>query len=50
MSLTVSFLSEGYKGEPLKVSIPAGFDVESVFDENDCLGLCRAGTVFGYVE
>lgn len=48
VSLTVSFLSDGYKGIPLKVTIPAGTDVSKLFDKNGFLGLCHAGTVLGY--
>ncbi|MCR4990933.1 MAG: hypothetical protein K6A38_08735 [Lachnospiraceae bacterium] len=48
VTLNVSFLSEGYKGIPLKVTLPAGTDIVGLFDENGYLGLCRAGSTLGY--
>ena len=48
VTLTISFLSMGHKGEALKVTIPAGYDITSLYDENGYLGLCRAGSVLGY--
>ena len=43
-----SFLSEGHKGIPLKVTIPAGTDIESLYDSNGYMGLCRVGSELGY--
>ena len=48
VTLKVSFLSEGYKGQLLKVTIPAGIDRKALFDEKGWLGLCRAGSTLGY--
>ncbi len=48
VTLCISFLSEGYRGIPLKVTLPAGIDIVGLFDENGYLGLCRAGTELGY--
>ncbi len=48
VTLKVSFLSEGYKGERLKVTIPAGTDVKKLWDDKGWLGLCRAGSTLGY--
>ena len=48
VTLKVSFLSEGYKGERLKVTIPAGTDVKTLWDDKGWLGLCRAGSTLGY--
>ena len=46
VTIKASFLSEGYKGTPLKVTIPAART--DLFDNNGYLGLCRAGTALGY--
>ncbi len=48
VTVSISFLSEGHKGIPLKVTLPAGADITGMFDENGYLGLCRAGTALGY--
>ena len=48
VTLKISFLSEGHKGIPLKVTLPAGMDIAGMFDENGYLGLCRAGSTLGY--
>ncbi len=48
VTLKISFLSEGYKGIPLKVTIPTGIDRYALWDENGWLGLCRAGSTLGY--
>ncbi len=48
VTLKISFLSEGYKGIPLTVTIPAGIDRSTLWDENGWLGLCRAGSTLGY--
>ena len=48
VTLKVSFLSEGYKGQLLKVTIPAGKESISLWDEKGWLGLCRAGSTLGY--
>ena len=48
VTLCISFLSEGYRGIPLKVTLPAGTDIVGLFDENGYLGLCRAGSTLGY--
>ena len=48
VTLKVTFLSEGYKGQLLKVTIPAGIDRKALFDEKGWLGLCRAGSTLGY--
>lgn len=46
VTIKASFLSEGHKGIPLKVTLPAGS--ASLFDQNGYLGLCNAGTTLGY--
>ena len=46
VTIKASFLSEGYKGTPLKVTIPVART--DLFDNNGYLGLCRAGTALGY--
>ncbi len=46
VTVKASFLSDGYKGTPLKVTIPAGR--VDLFDSNGYLGLCRAGLELGY--
>ncbi len=46
VTIKASFLSEGHKGTPLKVTIPAART--DLFDNNGYLGLCRAGTALGY--
>ena len=46
VTIKASFLSEGYKGTPLKVTIPAART--DLFDNNGYLGLCRARTTLGY--
>ncbi len=48
VTLKVSFLEGGYKGQRLKVTIPAGADRSKHWDKNGWLGLLRAGTIFGY--
>ena len=48
VTLKISFLSEGHRGIPLKVTLPAGMDITAMFDENGYLGLCRAGSTLGY--
>ena len=48
VTLKISFLSEGHKGIPLKVTIPTGIDRYALWDENGWLGLCRAGSTLGY--
>ncbi len=48
VTLKISFLSEGYKGIPLKVTIPTGIDRYALWDEKGWLGLCRAGSTLGY--
>ena len=48
VTLKVSFLEGGYRGQRLKLTIPAGKDRDKHWDENGWLGLCRAGTIFGY--
>ncbi len=48
VTVSASFLSEGHKGIPLKVTFPAGCDISSLYDDNDYLGLCRAGSILGY--
>ena len=46
VTVKASFLSKGYTGTPLKITIPAGR--ADLFDSNGYLGLCRAGTELGY--
>lgn len=46
VTVNVSFLSEGHKGIPLKVTLPAGS--ASLFDNNGYLGLCNVGSTLGY--
>ena len=46
VTVKASFFSEGHKGIPLKVTLPAGS--ASLFDQNGYLGLCNAGTTLGY--
>lgn len=48
VTVSASFLSEGHKGVPLKVTFPAGCDIASLYDANGYLGLCRAGSTLGY--
>ena len=48
VTLKVSFLSVGYKGQLLKVTIPAGIDRKALFEENGWLGLCWYGSTHGY--
>ncbi len=48
VTLKVSFLEGGYKGQRLKVTIPTGIDRYALWDENGWLGLCRAGSTLGY--
>ncbi len=48
VTLKVSFLSEGYKGQLLKVTIPAGIDRKALFEESGWLGLCWYGSTHGY--
>ncbi len=48
VTLKVSFLEGGYRGQRLKLTIPAGKDRDKHWDQNGWLGLCRAGTIFGY--
>ena len=48
VTLKVSFLEGGFRGQRLKLTIPAGKDRDKYWDQNGWLGLCRAGTIFGY--
>ncbi|MCR4990860.1 MAG: hypothetical protein K6A38_08365 [Lachnospiraceae bacterium] len=48
VSVKFSFLSEGHKGTRLNLTIPAGYDINSLYDENGFCGLCNAGTILGY--
>ncbi len=48
VTLKLSFRSEGYKGQQLKVTIPTGIDRSKFWDENGWLGLCRLGSTLGY--
>ena len=48
VTLKVSFLSEGHKGIPLKVTIPADSNIDSLYDSNGFMGLCRVGSTIGY--
>ncbi|MBR6149140.1 MAG: hypothetical protein IKQ44_12405 [Lachnospiraceae bacterium] len=48
VTLKVKFLSEGYRGQLLKVTIPTGIDRYALWDEKGWLGLCRAGSTLGY--
>lgn len=38
VTYVLDFLSEGHKGDPMTVTIPAGFDVESFFDKDGWAG------------
>ncbi|MCR5503480.1 MAG: hypothetical protein K6F53_10780 [Lachnospiraceae bacterium] len=46
VTIRASFLSQGHKGIPLMVTIPAGRS--DLFDSNGYLGLCRAGMELGF--
>ena len=46
VTIKASFLSEGHKGIPLKVTIPCSR--ADLFDSNGYLGLCRACAELGY--
>ncbi len=48
VTLKVKFLSEGYRGQLLKVTIPTGINRYALWDEKGWLGLCRAGSTLGY--
>ncbi len=48
VTVSASFLSEGYKGKRLHVTIPAGYNINSLYDKNGFCGLCHAGTILGY--
>ncbi len=47
VSLTVKYLSEGYKGDPMTFTIPAGTDVSTLPDENGYAGFTFLGGIFG---
>ena len=47
VSLTVNYLSEGYKGDPMTFTIPAGTDVSMLPDENGYAGFTFLGGIFG---
>ena len=48
VTVKISFLSEGHKGTRLHLTIPAGYDINSLYDANGYCGLCHAGTILGY--
>ena len=48
VTLRIHFLSDGYKGTPLTITIPAGYDVASLFDSNGYMGFLFAGSKLGY--
>ena len=50
VKVKASFLSKGYGGAPLKVTVPGGDKTVKRFDKEGFLGLCRAGTELGYDE
>ena len=40
VTIVVDFLSEGHKGEPLSFTIPAGYNVDVLFDKDGWAGFC----------
>lgn len=50
VKVKASFLSKGYGGDPLKVTVQGGDKTVKRFDKEGFLGLCRAGTELGYDE
>ncbi len=48
VTVKISFLSEGHKGTRLHLTIPAGYNINSLYDKNGYCGLCHAGTILGY--
>ena len=47
VTLTVNYLSEGYKGDPMTFTIPAGTDVSTLPDEKGFAGFTFLGGIFG---
>ena len=47
VTLTVDFLSEGFKGTPMTVTIPAGYDDTSLLDANGYAGFLYLSGIFG---
>lgn len=46
LTLTVNYLSEGYKGDPMSFTIPAGTDVSTLPDANGYAGFTYLGGLF----
>ncbi|SCY48860.1 hypothetical protein SAMN02910292_01808 [Lachnospiraceae bacterium XBB2008] len=46
LTLTVNYLSEGYKGDPMSFTIPAGTDVSTLPDANGFAGFTYLGGLF----
>ena len=46
LTLTVNYLSEGFKGDPMTFTIPAGTDVSTLPDENGFAGFTFLGGIF----
>ncbi|MBO4900695.1 MAG: hypothetical protein J5509_10450 [Lachnospiraceae bacterium] len=47
VTLKINFLSDGYKGDPMSVTIPAGSDVSSLPDANGYAGFKYLAGIFG---
>ena len=47
VTLKINFLSEGHKGTPLTVTIPAGADYKSLVDKNGFTGFLFMGSKYG---
>ena len=47
LTLTVNYLSEGFKGDPMTFTIPAGTDVSKLPDEKGYAGFTFLGGIFG---
>ncbi len=47
VTVEVSFLKEGYKGQKMTFTIPAGTDVKSLCGEDNFIGFLNLGSKFG---
>ncbi len=47
VTLKINFLSEGHKGTPMTVTIPAGADYKSLVDKNGFTGFLFLGSKYG---
>ena len=47
VTLKVNYLSDGYKGDPMTFTIPAGTDTGALPDENGYAGFKFLGGIFG---